>query len=181
VSESPVVRRLDPDQWPAYRAIRLQALQDAPDAFGSTLAGALALTAEDWANRLAQAAVSGGDCPLAAELDGKLVGLIWARADAQQADNINLYQMWVAPQWRGQGVAGMLLGAVIAWARSRGARSLELGVNCANPVAIGLYVRTGFVTVGSPCPMRAGTALMEQRMRLELHAANKKGAVSACY
>ncbi|MGH8855729.1 MAG: GNAT family N-acetyltransferase [Telluria sp.] len=162
------IRRLRPDEGEAYRAIRLRALQDAPDAFGSTLALEQTRPLENWTARLEQAASSGIDCPLAAEADGELVGLAWAKVDAVDAGLVNLYQMWMAPQWRGQGVAGTLLRAAIAWAGARGARAVELGVNCANPAAIGLYARAGFVTVSSPYPMREGTTLMEQRMRLTL-------------
>jgi ribosomal protein S18 acetylase RimI-like enzyme len=162
------VRRLRPDEWQAYRAIRLQALSEAPDAFGATLEEALARPPESWAARLAEAAASGIDCPLAAEANGALVGLGWAKVDALDPGLVNLYQMWVAPQWRGRGVAGALLQAAIDWATAREAHAMGLGVNCANTGAIRLYERAGFVTLGDAYPMREGTALMEQHMRLEL-------------
>lgn len=160
------IRRLAPGDWQAYRAIRLRALEDAPDAFGATLAEAQAWPEEEWAARLERAAVSGIDCPLAAEADGGLVALGWAKVDAQDGTIVNLYQMWVAPAFRGQGVAGALLDQAAAWARARGAGCMQLGVNCANPAAIRLYQRAGFVAVDAPYPMRPGTALLEQRMRL---------------
>ena len=162
------VRPLAPHEWQAYRAIRLQALADSPDAFGATLAEAQAWPLEEWQARLARAAVSGIDCPLGAELDGQLVGLCWAKADAQDPDLVNLYQMWVAPAARGHGVAGALLQEAVAWAQARGARRMELGVNCANTGAIRLYERAGFIAVEAPYPMRPGEARMEQRMRLGL-------------
>ena len=45
--------RLTPAAWREYRAIRLAALAEAPDAFGSTLAEARRLRAADWHARLA--------------------------------------------------------------------------------------------------------------------------------
>ena len=95
------VRRLQKQDWQAYRAIRLQALLDAPDAFGATLAEAEAWPLDEWQARLARAEVSGIDCPLGAESDGELAGLCWAKVDAQDPDLVNLYQMWVAPAARG--------------------------------------------------------------------------------
>lgn len=160
------VRRLLPADWQAYRAIRLRALEDAPDAFGATLAEAQAWPQQEWAARLERAASSGIDCPLGAEADGQLVGLCWAKVDAEDPGIVNLYQMWSAPALRGRGLAGELLRHAIEWARARGARCMQLGVNCANPGAVRLYERAGFVAVDAPYPMRPGEALMEQRMRL---------------
>ncbi len=164
------VRRLQPQEWEAYRAIRLQALEDAPDAFGATLAEAQAWPLDEWQARLVRAQTSGIDCPLGAEVDGELAGLCWAKVDAQDPDLVNLYQMWVAPAARGQGVAGALLDRAVAWARARGARRMQLGVNCANTGAVRLYERAGFKAVDAPYPMRPGEALMEQRMRLAFPA-----------
>lgn len=155
-------------EWPAYRVIRLRALADAPDAFGSTHAAELALAPETWVARLARAASSGIDHPLAAEQAGALVGLAWAKVDAGDPAIVNLFQMWVAPEARGQGVAGALLDEAIRWARARGAQALQLGVNCANLPAVRLYQRAGFLETGLREPMRPGTELVEQRMRLLL-------------
>ena len=163
-----VVRPLRPDEWQAYRAIRLRALLEAPDAFGSTLAREEALALDTWAARVAKAAVSGIDCPLVADAGGEFVALAWAKVDADDAAIVNLFQMWVAPEWRAQGVAGALLRHAIGWAEARGARAVQLGVNCANGAAVSLYARAGFVAVGPPFPMREGTELLEQTMRLEL-------------
>ncbi|VXB49153.1 GNAT family N-acetyltransferase [Massilia sp. 9I] len=165
-----LVRRLGPEEGAAYRAVRLRALEDAPDAFSATLQEALARPLEEWDARLAQAAVSGIDCPLGAERDGELVGQAWAKVDADDPDTVNLYQMWVAPKCRGQGVAGALLAAAIDWARARGARTVGLGVNCANPPAIALYERVGFRILGEAYPMAGAPGRMEYAMRLQLGA-----------
>lgn len=163
-----VVRPLRPDEWQAYRAIRLRALLEAPDAFGSTLAREEALALDTWAARVAKAAVSGIDCPLVADAGGEFVALAWAKVDADDAAIVNLFQMWVAPEWRAQGVAGALLRHAIGWAEARGAQAVQLGVNCTNRAAVALYAHAGFVAVGAPFPMREGTELLEQTMRLEL-------------
>lgn len=164
------IRPFTADEWPAYRAIRLRALADAPDAFSSTLESEQALAPETWAARLDRAVVSGIDHPLAAELAGELVGLAWAKVDADDASIVNLFQMWVAPEARGQGVAGALLDEAIRWAGARGAQALQLGVNCANLPAVRLYERAGFLDTGWREPFRPGSAMTEQRMRLALSA-----------
>lgn len=170
LAEGFTIRPFRADEWPAYRAIRLRALADAPDAFGSTLAAEQALAPETWAARLARSATSGIDHALAAEANGELIGLAWAKQDADDASIVNLFQMWVAPEARGQGVAGALLDEAVRWARERSARALQLGVTCTNAGAVRLYERAGFVEAGVREPLRPGSELMEQRMRLALAA-----------
>jgi len=160
------IRALYPDEWAVYRALRLRSLADAPDAFYSTLASESARTADDWAARLSAAAVSGKDCPLVAELDGQPAGLCWAKMDGVNPELMHLYQMWVAPECRGHGVGQGLLETALDWGREREVRFVELDVTLGNSSAQRLYERAGFKAVNSPSPMRTGSALMLQQMRL---------------
>jgi ribosomal protein S18 acetylase RimI-like enzyme len=112
--------------------------------------------------------VSGIDCALVAQQDGLLVGLLWAKVDAQDAGRVNLFQVWVAPECRGRGVAAALLDEALGWIRERGTRVVHLGVNNANGGALRLYQRAGFRAIGDPYPMREGATHMEQEMRLDL-------------
>ena len=167
----PVIRPLYPEEWAIYRELRLRSLADAPDAFYSTLESESARSPEDWAARLAAAAVSGKDCPLVAELDGKPAGLVWVKADGVNAELVHVFQMWVAPERRGNGVGRELLRAALDWAREREARFVALDVTLSNASALRLYERAGFKAVSAPQPMRAGSALMMQQMRLVLDGA----------
>ena len=162
------IRRFTAREWPAYRALRLRSLAESPDAFYSTLDAESARTPEEWAARLATAAVSGKDCPLVAELDGKPAGLVWAKMDGVNPALVHLYQMWVAPECRGRGVARGLLDTALGWARERNARFVELEVTRGNSAAARLYERAGFRAVNAPVPMRPGSGLMLQPMRLVL-------------
>lgn len=162
------MRALFAHEWPLYRSLRLRALGDAPTAFCSTLAEEAARTDADWAWRLNIGATSGRDRPLVAELAGSPVGLAWAKADAGDASLVNLFQMWVAPEARGHGVAAALLDAAVLWARGTGARTLQLGVVCGNDPARRLYERAGFRDAGAAEPQRPGSSRMEQKMRLRL-------------
>jgi len=165
------IRRFTAREWPAYRALRLHSLADAPQAFGSSYAAEEAWAHELWMARLTAAEVSGRDCPLAAEsadADGAMLGLVWAKCDAGDAGIVNLFQMWVAPEARGRGVAAALVDEAVAWARSINARLVQLGVVVDNQAAIQLYLRKGFGKVGTPEPIRPGSPLLEQTMHLPL-------------
>jgi len=171
VSSDVRIRRFTAREWPAYRALRLRSLADAPNAFGSSLALEESWAHELWMARLMAAEVSGRDCPLVAEstaADGAMLGLLWAKCDADDAGIVNLFQMWVAPEARGRGAASALVDEALAWARSIGARLVQLGVVVDNQDAIRLYERKGFRNAGVPAPIRPGSALLEQTMQLAL-------------
>ena len=52
-----VIQRLAAADWAAFRAVRLAALRDAPEAFGSTATNAGKLDEAEWRRRLEQRAV----------------------------------------------------------------------------------------------------------------------------
>lgn len=164
-------RALLPDEWETYKDVRLAALADSPDAFGSTLAAEQLRLPEGWRDRLAVAQVSGADLPLAAFLGQQVVGLVWAKVDAVDSTTVHVFQMWVAPQHRGQGIGKALLDHVISWARSIHAQALQLGVACGDTPAVRLYSAAGFAVFGAREPLRDGSPLLAQSMRLEFRSA----------
>ena len=167
---TPVIRSFAADEWKTYKDLRLGALADSPDAFGSTLAREKDRPDADWC-RLASDIASLGDLPLVAEILGEPIGLAWGRIESSGLDVANLYQMWVAPNYRGLGVGRMLLEAVIAWAKAANACYLALAVTCGDSPAMRLYVRAGFQPLGGPEPLRPGSELLAQPMRLTLRIA----------
>lgn len=175
MTDAPTVRAFSADEWRGYRDLRLRALADSPDAFGSTLAEETSRLDAEWARRFASSADSRVSLPLVAEGRGERIGLAWGRIDTSDPDVAALYQMWVAPSHRGMGVEQMFLEAVIAWARARNASSLDLGVTCGDSPARRLYERAGFKPMGEPQPLRPGSKLLAQRMRLALRTAAEQG------
>jgi len=77
--------------------------------------------------------------------------------------------MWVAPEVRRRGVGGMLVDAVIEWARSNGVTRLLLDVADNNAPAIELYARKGFEPngeVGTLPPPREYIREHQRELRL---------------
>lgn len=160
------VRPIAPHEWQKYRDIRLQALQDAPDAFGSTWAAEAAQADDHWSARIAAATASDMDRALFV-VNGKAVcGLVWCKLSAAEPGVADIYQMWVAPTARGLGAGRALLSQALAWAKNRGAQRVRLGVMVADSPAMHLYRSHGFAPMGQPEPLRAGAALMAQAMEL---------------
>jgi ribosomal protein S18 acetylase RimI-like enzyme len=166
-----MVRRFSSHEWLKYRDLRLRALAESPDAFGSTLAQEQGLPDAAWSTRLTSAATSSSELPLLAEIGAKPVGLAWARVDSSEPELVHLYQMWVDPTARGAGIGRMLLDAAITWATGASARFLRLSVACGNSPAARLYARSGFTPVGNLEPIRPGSTLLVQPLQLELRAA----------
>ena len=87
------------------------------------------------------------------------------KTDAPEA---HLFAMWVEPAMRRTGVGRELVRAVLAWARSSGARSVVLGVTDTNDGAVAFYEHLGFEDTGDRHPLREGSALVVRALRLAL-------------
>lgn len=122
------------------KAMRLAALRDAPEAFGSSYEQASRRTDEEWRGWISNLAVFG------AFLGGEPVGMVAASHDADAAVT-DLISMWVSPVARGRRLAGLLTDEVLAYAREQGARAVHLEVVEGNDGATAAYLRSGFVFV----------------------------------
>lgn len=133
---------LGPDDWERWRALRLAALADAPDAFGSTLAQARAADTEDWW----RARLTTVPRNLVVVRDGTDVAMA---SLAASADGPELISMWVHPAARGSGAADAAVEAVLALAaEAYPDLPVALSVFAHNRAALRLYARHGFVDAG---------------------------------
>lgn len=158
------VRRLNGADLDEYFALRLEALENSPDAFlvtvdeerkrgNSFFAGVLAR--EDQEN-----VIFGGF------VDGKLVGCAGVYKEdsrVKTAHKATLWGMYVKPEGRGTGLARNLVAAVIVHARKKmGAESLYLCVEGRNARAKALYEKMGFSVWGrEPKAFRIGREFRE--------------------
>lgn len=161
------IRPIAPHEWPEYRDIRLQALRDSPDAFGSTWEAEAARTDESWSTRITSAASGDTDRALFAVNGEEVCGLVWCKLSVAEPGVADIYQMWVDPAARGLGVGRALLRQALAWAQGRGMHRVRLGVTDADSPAMRLYRSHGFGPVGEIELLREGSELMAQAMELE--------------
>ncbi|MEV3937779.1 GNAT family N-acetyltransferase [Glycomyces sp. NPDC049804] len=135
------MRALGADDWRLWRDLRLAALAEAPDAFGSRLADwqGDGDREERWRSRLAMP----GSHNLVAEVDGAPAGMA-SGVPAEDPAARGLIAMWVRPASRGLGVGDALIRAVADRARAEGASELRLAVYEHNAAALRLYQRNGF-------------------------------------
>ena len=136
--------------WQEYRALRLEALRDAPQAFGASYENSVAQPDTFWQTRLADCVAARSNWMLFARADDHLVGMVAAYQDEEAvAEHLaRIVAMYVTPSARGNGIAGQLVKALIAiLERMPALERIELGVNPQQATALNLYERLGFVVV----------------------------------
>ncbi|RCG23082.1 GNAT family N-acetyltransferase [Streptomyces diacarni] len=137
-----------------WRAARLAALTDAPDAFTRGLADWYRGGEEEWMSRLERAGTF--NVVAVGARDERPVGLV--RGVPQGAGIAQVRSLWVCSTVRGQGLGDRLLALVAGWAQRSGARTLTLAVLPGNVHALALYERNGFVRTGRTVdPLPSGT------------------------
>jgi ribosomal protein S18 acetylase RimI-like enzyme len=139
-----VVRRFAPTEAGVWRSIRIDALRDAPEAFGQTLEHAEQQPLSDF-----ESTVSGSFPPFAAFDDGKVVGTagFYILGGPKMSHRGVLWGMYVASAHRRRGVGRKLVAAIIDHAREL-VDQVHLHVVTTNAAAYGFYRSMGFVTYG---------------------------------
>lgn len=146
------VRALTEDEWELYRQVRLAALEESPDAFVASLDEEQAYDESFWRTRMNRSR------RLLAEVDGRPVGV--ASVGEAGADNptvAELFGLWVAPDFRGAGVATSLVQACADTARRDGRTHLAYWVGSDNGPAVAFASGFGFRPTDSRRPMRVAS------------------------
>ena len=138
-----LIRRLAASDAAAFRAIRLAALEFSPEAFATPLGAEVARPLAHFSTLLQKTAV------FAAEHAGALVAVarLTPGKPPKEAHKATVNGFFVRPEFRGSGVGGALMAALIAAARGR-YEQLVLEVVGENAAAIRLYRRFGFTEFG---------------------------------
>ncbi len=151
------IRRVRDDDWRALRDVRIAALADAPDAFGTTHAQALERPSEWWIEWCAKSAGSETQAMVLAWDGSRAVGM--AGAYREDSGRWNVISMWVDPAARGRGIGQALLESAVGFAREHGAGEIVLGVTDGNDAARTLYETYGFADNGDSEPLASNPTL----------------------
>lgn len=138
------IKTLTEDNWQEWKAIRLEALQLHPEAFG----GAYEDESQDSDESFKQALVN--NTVFGAYRDNVLVGVagffIFSARKMQHRGN--LFSVYLKKEYRGQRLADELVGAVVNHAESC-VQQLHCTVATTNETAIALYKKHGFEIYGT--------------------------------
>jgi hypothetical protein len=105
------VVRAEPDDWPRVRDLRLRALLDAPDAFGSTHAQDAGEGEDEWRAWMTGWSDASDQALFAAVDDGEWIGIAVGVRWQRDRELVHLYAMWVDPS------AGVGASAAPWWKR----------------------------------------------------------------
>lgn len=155
------IERLGPEDWERYKTLRLAALRDTPDAFGSTYEREAPQEKEGWQARLSKAGV----VTFAATQGQSDIGLV---VGARTGKGAGLFSMWVAADHRRSGAGRALVHAVITWARDEGCSYLVLEVADENEAAVSFYDSLGFWATGRTSTMSPPRTHIKEHERMLL-------------
>ena len=141
------IDRLEDYDWVRLKSLRLRSVNDAPEAFGSSLESMKIRPDEFWSSQVKQMACFVAYNP--AQDEKRDVGLVRGVIDPQSSKQIWLLGMWIDPVARGHGLGERLTHEVFKWGRSLNTVStVKLEVVDNNTHAIALYERLGFTLTG---------------------------------
>jgi GNAT superfamily N-acetyltransferase len=114
------IRQLGPGDAAAFQALRLRALRESPEAFGSSYAEDQALSLEAVAERLTAARAPARRAVFGAFNGEDLVGVTGCmqHAKVKARHTAIVWGMYVSPEQRGRGLGRRLLEAIIDEART---------------------------------------------------------------
>lgn len=153
--------QLTPDRAEEWRDIRMEALRNSPDAFGSSFDDWDGRPLEDFARRLAGCEMwAAGPAPGSP----RAVASWEAHISPAEPDLAWVMSVYVSPDARGRGLSDAIFAKLAERAARAGMTRMGLHVGQNNEAAQALYRRAGFVGTGGP-PMLNGRGNWEVEMR----------------
>ena len=120
----------------AFRALRLEALQNEPTAFSADYEVNAARPESYFEERLRE--LGEGGAITFAEYEGDLLGMCGIHRGESPKTQHNgwIWGVYVKPGWRCLGIASALIEHCIAWGRAHGVKVVKLGVFSNNEAAL---------------------------------------------
>jgi len=163
-----LIHKLKEEDIEALWNLRLRALKDNPEAFGSTYEETLQRGKESYQQRLRQPHTE--TFYIGAFDDGSLVGIVgYYREMGVKSQHFGyIVSMYVVPEQRGQGIGKALVAEAIAQARAiAGLEVLLLAVVTTNTAARRLYRSLGFEVYGvQPRALKQGEQYWDEELMI---------------
>jgi ribosomal protein S18 acetylase RimI-like enzyme len=168
------VRRLTQDEWTQFRAVRLEALLESPEAFSATYAQEAAFDEATWRSRLERSP------RFVADRDAVVLGTAsLGTYDGPEGEDTlgEVFGLWVTPAARGTGVATALAKAAAKLAREQGRSHVVYWVSTSNGRAVAFASGLGFRPTDSRRPMRGSRRVDVEEIAMILALGSDHGTL----
>lgn len=154
------IRMLTVDDWQIWKDIRLEALQNSPENFGSAYEEELNWSDAEFQDGLTKSNIFG------AFIKNRLAACasFYSLASLKTKHRGVIWGMYTRPEYRGQGIASALIQTVITHARSH---VVQLHLTCVadNLIGIHFYQRHGFKIYGTePRSLKIGDTFYDEHL-----------------
>lgn len=141
------IGEISPERWLEYKQLRLEALQNEPQAFAATYEGESVQPDSKWISRL-QPSDDNANTRLFLKVDGKLSGMVSSFRHDDTPSVVEIVNVYINQKYRGLGLGKKLTNEIIS--RLKGLKDIEkvhLTVNCAQEAALRTYESLEFQIV----------------------------------
>jgi quercetin dioxygenase-like cupin family protein/RimJ/RimL family protein N-acetyltransferase len=163
------IRLLTQEDWQAFKSLRLEALTQHPEAFGSSFEEESKLTDVALQQRFSNCDLFG------AFIQDELIGCagFFIYSSEKMAHRGCLFSMYTKNTHRNRGVAGTLIKAIIAHAKTRVVQ-LHTTVVTTNLTALRLYQNHGFHIYGTePSALKVGENIYDEHLMVLVFSSNQ--------
>jgi RimJ/RimL family protein N-acetyltransferase len=153
------IRLIRDSDLDAYKALRLEALREHPEAFGTDYDEDLGQPESVWIDRLTNSIDNPGGCIALADAGGELAAMagVFRRDSVKVRHVATIWGVYVRPKYRGQQLVDRMIAELLNWCRANQVGIVHLTVVTSNGPAIRCYLRCGFSVYGiSPEEIRIG-------------------------
>jgi RimJ/RimL family protein N-acetyltransferase len=138
------VRRIQIGEGELFKRMRLASLRESPSAFVSTYESARRRSPESWSEQADSTSQGSNRSTFFAFSGGSPIGIAALYRNGEGTDIGDLLQVWVYPEYRGQGVAIDIMDVVFQWAGENGFRTVVATITKGNARAQRFYQNYGF-------------------------------------
>lgn len=133
---------LSPEQYERYKQLRITAIKDMSEAFGSTQQEESQTSSSIWKERLANM--------LFAQKNGQIIGMIGAVIDSRikLKHRAHLVSFYILPEHRKKGVGTLLLNTLLERLYKKNIFFITLNVTTSLAESISFYIKYGFTITG---------------------------------
>ena len=148
-----------------FKALRLEALREHPEAYGMDYEEESAQPDSVWRDRVGKAAGDPGGSIVLADAGDELAGMVgvWRGTGIKTRHEANIWGVYVRPKYRGNKLTDKMIAEALGWCRGGNVRIVRLTVVTSNTSAICSYQRCGFLVSGvSPEKIKVGDVYYDE-------------------